>query len=49
MIGVLILFNLDHGFFGKHYVYGTDAGCIIAIILKFAYRNNRVEEAREAD
>ena len=39
-IGLLIFFNLDHGFFGDPYVYGTDIGFIIASIFKLFNRHH---------
>ncbi|MEO8760410.1 MAG: hypothetical protein ABI388_04640 [Bacteroidia bacterium] len=40
IIGAVIFFNLEHGLFGEHYVYGADAGCVIAIILKFVRKKD---------
>jgi hypothetical protein len=37
---LLILFNLDHGFFGMPYIYGVDAGFIVAVIYKLMHRND---------
>jgi|GEM_PF-4209342 len=34
MIGLSVVFYFTGSFFGKPYIYGTYAGCIIAIILK---------------
>jgi len=35
IIGLLVLFYITSGFFSKAYIYGTYAGCVIAIVLKF--------------
>jgi hypothetical protein len=41
IIILLLLFHITDSFFSKAYIYGTYAGCIIAIVLKVSKLLNR--------
>ena len=43
-ISLLVFFNLDHGFFGYPYVYGTDVGFIVSILFKLYNRKNKADD-----